>query len=199
VTVRERYREQVRDEAKRVALDQIAAGGPAALSINAIGKALGVSGPALYRYFENRDALLTALVVDAYEDLAATLEAELTIEAMGVAYRGWALAHPHRYRLLFEPPFPGFDASAERLVAAAQRSMNALLTVLPGDAPDPPRKLAAELRAWAKARGIDAKPGDALRAVLLWSRLHGFVSLELGGTFESMGLSADGLFAAALP
>ena len=199
MTVRERYREQVRDEAKRVALDQIAAGGPAALSINAIGKALGVSGPALYRYFKNRDALLTELVVDAYEELADALEQARTIESMGVAYRGWALANPHRYRLLYEPPLPGYDAHSDRLVAVAQRSMNALLAVLPACAPDPPRKLATELRAWAKARGIDVKPGDALRAVLLWSRLHGFVSLELGGTFASMGLSADALFAAALP
>ena len=36
---------------KKVALRQIADGGPQALSINAIGKELGVSGPALYRYF----------------------------------------------------------------------------------------------------------------------------------------------------
>jgi hypothetical protein len=48
-------------------------------------------------------------------------------------------------------------------------------------------------------RGIDAKPAHSLRAVLLWSCLHGFVSLELAGTFESLGLSADALFAAALP
>ena len=77
--------------------------------------------------------------------------------------------------------------------------MNSLIAVLPAELPEPPRRLAKELREWARTRGIDAKPGVSLRAVLLWSRLHGFVSLELGGNFESMGLSADALFAAALP
>src|ERR1044071_8438711 len=71
--IRERYRAQVRDEVKQVALAQLAQGGPAAVSISAIGKQLGVSGPALYRYFASRDELLTELVIDAYGDLAAAL------------------------------------------------------------------------------------------------------------------------------
>jgi AcrR family transcriptional regulator len=43
---------------------------------------LGVSGPALYRYFKNRDALLTALIEDAYDDLA---------DALARRYRAWPL------------------------------------------------------------------------------------------------------------
>src|SRR4051794_7104077 len=73
--MRGRFRGQVRDDVKAVALDQLAAGGPAALSVNAIAKELGVSGPALYRYFANRDELLAELVVDAYHDFAAALAA----------------------------------------------------------------------------------------------------------------------------
>ena len=58
----------------RPALRQLAEGGPQALSLNAIAKELGVSGPALYRYFAGRDELLTELVADAYDDLGAALE-----------------------------------------------------------------------------------------------------------------------------
>ena len=43
-----------------------------------------------------------------------------------------------------------------------------------------------------------ARRGAALRPVLVWSRLHGLVSLELGGNFASMGLDADELFEAEL-
>jgi AcrR family transcriptional regulator len=43
--------------------------------VNVIAEELGVSGPALYRYFAGRDALLTELIVDAYADLAAALTA----------------------------------------------------------------------------------------------------------------------------
>ena len=69
-TPRERYRTQVRDEVKAIALRQLAESGPAGISVNAIAKELGVSGPALYRYFTNRDELLDELVIDAHYDLA---------------------------------------------------------------------------------------------------------------------------------
>src|SRR5579863_3140801 len=76
-TMRERYRAQVRGEVKQAALRQLAESGPAGLSISAIGKQLGVSGPALYRYFASRDELLTELVIDAYHDLAHALSGAL--------------------------------------------------------------------------------------------------------------------------
>src|SRR5579863_5326123 len=75
--MRERYRAQVRQEVKQAALGQLAESGPAAVSVSAIGKQLGVSGPALYRYFASRDELLTELVIDAYQDLADALTSAL--------------------------------------------------------------------------------------------------------------------------
>src|SRR6478609_580241 len=96
--------ETVRAAVKRVALRQLEEGGPGAVAINAIARELGVSGPALYRYFKNRDALITALIEDAYNDLADTLEPADSLTAAARAYRRWALAQPHRYRLLFSAP-----------------------------------------------------------------------------------------------
>ena len=72
-SMRDRFREHVREDVKEVALEQLAGGGPQAISLNAIARRLGVSGPALYRYYSNRDELLTELVIDAYRDLAAAL------------------------------------------------------------------------------------------------------------------------------
>jgi AcrR family transcriptional regulator len=146
-----------------VALTQLAAGGPPAVALNAIARELGVSGPALYRYFRNRDALLTELVLDAYNDLAETLAGA---QSLPDAYRAWALAQPHRYRLLFTAPLPGYDAHQPELVAAAQRSMDLLLKLEP----------------------------DRERAVTLWSRMHGHVSLEIEGNFASMGLDPEALY-----
>ena len=166
-TIRERYRAQVRREVKQAALDQLAQAGPAGVSVSAIGKQLGVSGPALYRYFGSRDELLTELVIDAYHDLADALTAAVgrtpgqdpraRLEALARAYRSWALAQPHRYRLLFGPPLPGYDAHAQRLVDAAWEAMNVLLGVLreSGDraAAPPPRPLESQLAAWAEPAG----------------------------------------------
>ena len=121
-TTRDRFRAQVRSEIKAAALAQVAEAGAQGVSVNAIAKQLGVSGPALYRYFANRDELLTELVVDAYGDFAGALRAAGgDARALARAYRTWAVAQPHRYRLLFAPPLPGYDAHAPRLVDAARR------------------------------------------------------------------------------
>ena len=210
--MRERYRVQVRTEVKQAALRQLAESGPAGLSVSAIGKELGVSGPALYRYFASRDELLTELVIDAYNDLAGALSAAISrapgpeprarVEAMARGYRSWALAEPHRYRLLFGPPLPGYDAHAQRLVAASEASMNLLLDVLrrlgKRTAAPATQPLASQLAAWAHTHAFDVDPAIALRAILIWSRLHGLVSLEIAGNFASMGIDPDQVFEAQL-
>jgi AcrR family transcriptional regulator len=211
-TMRERYRAQVRDEVKQAALLQLAESGPAGLSISAIGKQLGVSGPALYRYFASRDELLTELVIDAYHDLAHALtdaarhapglHPRARLEDIARAYRSWALAQPHRYRLLFGPPLPGYNAHAQRLVEAAQASINVLLGVLrelgdrTGNPPAEP--LASQLLALARTYGPDVDAAIALRAINIWSRLHGLVSLEIAGNFASMDIDPGHLFEAEL-
>jgi AcrR family transcriptional regulator len=218
LTIRERYRAQVRAEVKQAALAQLAQPGPEGISISAIGKQLGVSGPALYRYFASRDELLTELVIDAYHDLAGALTAATSrvsshdpgasLEVFARAYRSWALAQPHRYRLLFGPPLPGYDAHAQQLIDAAQKAMNLLLDILgeagDGEAGDgaagdragapPPQPLASQLAAWAQPHHPGIDPATALRAVLIWSRMHGIVSLEIAGNFASMGLDPGQLF-----
>lgn len=205
--IRGRFRAQVRDEVKAAALAQLEQGGPQAVSVNAIARQLGVSGPALYRYFSGREELVTALVVDAYTDLAATVSTAATggaaaapaggapgdrVRAVARAYRRWALDQPHRYRLLFTPPLPGVDAHAPALVEAAQASMAVLLDVLTPLAPRLPApgsaELARQLERVAGGSGDATDPGVALAAVRLWSRLHGLVGLELGGNTSSMGL-----------
>ena len=206
--MRERYRAQVRHEVKQAALRQLAESGPAAVSVSAIGKQLGVSGPALYRYFASRDELLTELVIDAYRDLADALSAaalnapepgpRARLETLARAYRSWALAQPHRYRLLFGPPLPGYDAPAQRLVQASHAAMAALVEALGelGDpvAPAPGPPLASQLAAWVRQHNLEADPATALRALLVWSRLHGFVSLEMAGNYASMGIDPDQVF-----
>ena len=207
--LRERFRAQVRDDVKKVALRQLAAEGPQGLSINAIAKELGVSGPALYRYFANRDALLAELVIDAYDDLGEWLAAANAksksrspaerFRAVARAYRGWAIAHPHRYRLLYSEPTPGFQAHADRLVEASRHAMRELLSVVEGlepaaATPPPGQKLSRQLKEWDRRHGLGADPAAALRAILTWARLHGIVSLEIEGNYASMGVDAERLF-----
>ena len=206
VSRRERLRAQVRDEAKAVALRQIAEAGPQSLSLNAIGKELGMTGPALYRYFAGRDDLLTDLISDAYHDLAEAVTAAGQaaadsppadrIRALARAYRGWALAQPHRYLLLFGTPVPGYQAPPHT-IEAATRTMRAFLEpiselAIDSDYPELERQLADGLA----APNPDAPwPGPSLRlAVAGWARLHGVVSLEVEGHFGPMGFDPGLLF-----
>ena len=204
-TMRQRYRSEVRAQIKELAEHQLATVGPTGLSLSAIARELGTSAPALYRYFDSRDALLTELVIDAYNDLADTLSTELGKPAGAStespltflrAYRSWATEHPHRYRLLFQSPVPGFDPNAGALVEAAQRSMNLLISTLSTQPPDLdlPKVLSEQLSTWATQNAPDTQTATALRATLIWSHIHGFVSLEIANIYATMGIDADALF-----
>ena len=209
-TPRERARAATIQEAKTIALRQLADGGVEAISLKAIALELGLTGPAIYRYFASRNDLLTELITDAYDDLALSLDAKVKatttrsgparIHALANAYRAWALAQPHRYRLLFSAPVPGYDANAPRLVDAADRSMATLIDLYPSTGSQPaagtlPKALTRQLREWALRHERDpGRPDTLYRAVVSWTRLHGFVSLEIEGAFASMSIDADTVF-----
>jgi AcrR family transcriptional regulator len=187
---RQQYREQTRQEIKRIAMEQLAADGVAGVSVNAIGKRMGVTGPALYRYFANRDALLTELISDGYHDLADTLERAMTgdgpdrLRAGARAMREWALAAPHRYLLLFGTPIPGYEAPAHTLQAAS-RSMAALLSAAGADT-EPPGTgdLQRQVTAWGERMSYGDLTARQLHWGLVgWSRLHGHLSLEVSDQF----------------
>ncbi|MFF5185409.1 TetR/AcrR family transcriptional regulator [Streptomyces sp. NPDC000345] len=200
---RERYRAQVRAEIKRRAREQIAVAGASALSLNAIAKKMGMSGPALYRYFAGRDELITELVRDAYRSLADTFRAAAgpgpDPAALAHALRGWALEDPQRYFLVYGTPVPGYHAPDD-VTAIASEIMAVLLdacVAAPSSGPATPLdEHLASHRAWAA--GHPAPPAALRRALAFWTRLHGVLSLELAGHFAGMGFDPALLFAAEL-
>jgi AcrR family transcriptional regulator len=197
----------MRDEIKELALRQLAEAGPQGISLNGIAHEIGVSGPALYRYFASRDELLTELIIEAYDDVATALKgaAEAASDrregdrflAVARAYRAWAIAAPHRYRLLFGPPLPGYNAHTDRLVTASRSSMGILLLVQPQrplkGMEQSGRRLMRQIEA-NSVGGWEVDPALFLRAMITWSRLHGLISLEIGGNFASMGLDPEQVY-----
>ncbi|WP_328327699.1 MULTISPECIES: TetR/AcrR family transcriptional regulator [unclassified Streptomyces] len=202
-TPRERYRAQVRAEIKQHAWEQIASAGTSALSLNAIAKQMGMSGPALYRYFAGRDELITELIREAYRSLADAVRAASgsgpDLAAAAHAMRAWALDDPHRYFLVYGTPVPGYHAPDD-ITAIASEIMAALLdacAALPSDHPPTPFETHLEdHREWA--HGHPAPPAALHRALTVWTRLHGVLSLELAGHFTGMGIDPGQLFAAEL-
>src|SRR4051794_1206375 len=100
---------------------QLAEVGPAALSVRQIARDVGLVSSAVYRYFPSRDELLTALIVEAYDELGDAVEqadagvrrrADLArrFRAVADAIHDWARANPHEYALLYGSPVPGYVA-----------------------------------------------------------------------------------------
>ncbi|MER7706693.1 TetR/AcrR family transcriptional regulator [Kitasatospora sp. NPDC097605] len=203
-TPRERYRTQVRAEVMERAWEQIATAGASALSLNAIAKQMGMSGPALYRYFANRDELITELVREAYRSLADTLAAAAAdgagLAALARTLRTWALADPQRYLLVYGTPIPGYRAPEDTTAISREIAgtlLDACAAALPPNTPATPLSthLAAH-RTWAATHPA---PPEALALFLtLWTRLHGVLSLELAGHFTGMRFAPETLFEAEL-
>ncbi|MCO5974075.1 TetR/AcrR family transcriptional regulator [Actinoallomurus soli] len=205
-TPRERYRAQLRAEVKERAWEQIAAAGAPGLSLNAIAKQMGMSGPALYRYFAGRDELITELIRDAYRSLADAIRtaaaAGADLAGLGHALRAWARDDPQRYFLVYGTPVPGYHAPDD-ITEIASEIMGALLDAAQSDGTavetpadgHPDARLEAHLaehRQWAD--GHPAPPAALRRALRFWTRLHGILSLELAGHFTGMGFDPAELY-----
>ncbi|GHB50864.1 TetR family transcriptional regulator [Streptomyces cirratus] len=200
----------MREEVKEKAWQQIAGSGASALSLNAIAKQMGMSGPALYRYFANRDELITELIRDAYRSLAdafadvAGAGGGPDLGALARALRRWALEDPHRYFLVYGTPVPGYHAPQD-ITAIASEMMSVLLDACAAAGPRPepaPQARAFEdhlagRREWAGDHP-DAPSPDLRLALAFWTRLHGALSLELAGHFTGMGLDPALLFESEL-
>ncbi len=210
LTRRARARAATIDEIKQTALTLMRQQSTTDVRFADIARSMGLTAPALYRYFADRDELLTAMIVDAFEDLAAALAAAVVavppgdpgrrLMATAQAYRLWARQDQQRFALIFGLPVPGYVAPVEGPTAlAAKRAMANLEGVVvaameAGMAGPPivPEAGAALARHLGEERHrCPAIPAATYQAMLLcWAGLHGFACLEAYGHLE--WLSDDG-------
>jgi AcrR family transcriptional regulator len=199
-TARERVRRELTSEIKAIALVQLASGGAGAVSLRAIAREMGMASSALFRYFPGRDALLTALIIDSYSELADAADAAearvhgSSVERRWVAIchgvRDWALAKPQQYGLIFGSPIPGYAAPA-RTIAPASRVPLLLGRLLvdhiaqggydAGAHPEPSRGVQ---RALDPVRDLlpPIVPSDLMvRGLMAWTYLFGAISFEVFG------------------
>ncbi|UOX92579.1 TetR/AcrR family transcriptional regulator [Amycolatopsis sp. FBCC-B4732] len=191
---RERYRAQVREEIKRHAWEQIAAAGVPALSLNAIAKQVGMSGPALYRYFGSRDELITALIRDAYRSIADAVQGARGqgFAMLAKVIRDWARADPQRYFLIYGTPVPGYHAPADTTALSHEVMAVLIETCSELQGPEVPAPFDDHLETHREWAGDGDVPNWVLhRALAFWTRLHGVLSLELAGHFAGMKFDPD--------
>jgi len=208
-TPRQLAREQNIERIKGLALTQLAESGAGSLSLRAIARELNLVSSAIYRYYPSRDELITALIVDAYGDLADALEGAGAPGRRGprrrwvdtcLSLRSWAVAEPHRWALIYGSTIPGYAAPVET-IAPAGRVVRALFAPVADADPHPAqhhigRTLAGQLDATRQALEIDVSRESTLGLVAAFSRLVGLLTLELNGQFVGGFEPADDLYAA---
>ncbi|WP_418516600.1 WHG domain-containing protein [Curtobacterium flaccumfaciens pv. flaccumfaciens] len=131
-TARALARQTVTAEILAAARTRLTGEGPAALSLRAVARDVGMVSSAVYRYFPSRDDLLTALLITDYDELGTAVEAAGAAAgpapgarwvAMCRAIRDWSIAHPGDFALLFGSPVPGYAAPRETVVPATRTTL----------------------------------------------------------------------------
>lgn len=210
-TPRQLAREETTARIKALALEQLASSSATELSLRAVAREIGVVSSAVYRYFASRDELLTALIVDAYDDLADHLERAGRPDRRGArrrwlevcgALRAWALAQPHRFALVYGSAIPGYAAPATTIEPAGRVVRAFCLPAaagetVPGTRGDPlTRALTGQLAVTAEALELDVDAGRTLLLVGAFAQVVGLLTLELNGHFVGGFEPADALFEA---
>jgi AcrR family transcriptional regulator len=201
------------EQIKETAWKQIAESGASALSLRAIARDLKISAPAIYNYFSDRDALVTALIIDAYtsfgdsqlaaRDAVPLEDVEGRLMAIGLAYRTWAHTYPQRYQLIFGTPIPGYEAPMLEVLPSAARSLSALVSVVDKlrtsgrlnvtSFPEVKAEYKYSFEQW-KTYGGDVDMLSLSIAMVIWSRVHGLVSLEIANNLPPFGANGDELY-----
>lgn len=187
-------------EAARRQLGEV---GPAALSLRAIAREVGVVPSALYRYLPGREAIITELIRTGYQRLGdAVSAAEAAVERTDLrerwlttwrATREWAVAHPHEYALLYGTPIVGYRAPQETIQPATVVVLTLARIAVESAAPADGAPLTGPLRADVDAvigalpgfglDSSDVSPRIVLTVIDAWTTLYGAISFELFGHY----------------
>jgi AcrR family transcriptional regulator len=219
-TRRERARAATIEEIKSTALALMHEQGTTDVRFTDIAREMGMTPPALYRYFDDRDDLLTALITDAYGALGAHVatardsvaEDDLAGRwvAAATAYRDWAKSEPQQFALILGLPVPGYVAPQEGPTTEAAKDAMAQLADLFVRAANlgrlgPPllNEVSPDMVRCAHDKHPELDgivPPESFQAMIhAWATLHGITSLDAYGHLDWMSVEArDALFASTI-
>lgn len=173
----EAFRERLCEAAARLYVDE----GPGAVTMRRLATELGCGTMTPYRYFENKDEIVTAVRIRGLHRFSEALEHALESpgdgrqrsRAVRDAYIAFARSNTATYRLMFEYPEINRDDPAYR--EAHQRMW---------------RTVAAHVEVMIAEGTVAGDP--AIIGHQIWAALHGAVMLEIAGMLP------EGFDAAAL-
>ena len=183
------------------------------LSLRAIARELGMVSSAVYRYFPSRDDLLTALIIDSYNELGEAAERADSIgdrddlpgrwrRVSGAAFQ-WAKANPSEYSLIFGTPIPGYAAPTDTigpatrftLVLVGLMSQAVRMGVRPAVLVEPGPSLHHDLDRIRDDLGVDVDDVTFVAGMQVWMGLFGAISFTLFGQLNNVVTDVDEFFA----
>jgi AcrR family transcriptional regulator len=151
------------------------------VTIRRLAEEIEYSQPVLYSHFENREAIVAAVAIEGFQELATSLreaaypsaDRRTALYNVATAYLGFTYEHPALYEAMFTMPTGLRFADA-----------------------DTKPELKAALAAVVTPSGND----DGVATETFWAALHGLAELERSGRFrrsarnERVALVVDGIF-----
>jgi AcrR family transcriptional regulator len=179
--------------------------GPEACSLRAIAREMGMTAPALYRYFDSHQDLIKHVVADIFTEIADGIHAaiqgagqasggDMTAKMIAACreFRRWSLNHKDEFGLLFGTPLPGLEAVHDEVIDDCAAKFSGTFFALflelwrkhpfpvpTDDEIDP--SLRTQLARYREGLGSDLPLGAFLTFLRCWVRLYGMVSLEVFG------------------
>jgi len=217
-TRRERLRaatvEEIRATARRLLVEQ----GTAAVTLRAIARDMGMTAPALYRYYPSLETLVEALCAHFFDECSDTIEAARDgagpdpgdkLFAACRAFRGWSMAHPAEFGLMFGKPLADLDPDHHEMSEAHQAGLRfagvfaALFAEIwarqPFEVPEYiAPELASQLHTYVDQLGLPLPVGAVQLFLSCWIRLYGMVAMEVFGHLHFALTDAEPMFEAEL-
>jgi AcrR family transcriptional regulator len=188
---------EITSTARRLLVEQ----GPDGVTLRAIAREMGMTAPALYRYFASHEDLRGAVEDQLFDELVGVIEAawdDLPEEAASQkpmqvvrSFRRWAVEHPREFELVFaqsaapkgDQPRSGIPHSERfgaHFLALYQQWWTKHPFPVPPDADLDPA-LAAQLRRYQRDSAPDLPLGALQVFLAVWVRVYGLVALEVFG------------------
>jgi AcrR family transcriptional regulator len=203
--------QEILQTARRLLVEQ----GTDAVTLRAIAREMGLTAPALYRYYDSRETLIKYVIADIFTELTADIHAAIArakersggdlaeqVVAAAWEFRRWSLGHPKEFSLLFGTPLPGVcvekdDITAEGGGQFGNTFFELILELwlkhpfpVPADEEIDPGLLEqlGRYRDGLGERAAGLPLGLLLIFLRCWIRLYGIVSLEV---FGHLGFALD--------
>ncbi|MEU4833524.1 TetR/AcrR family transcriptional regulator [Streptosporangium sp. NPDC023615] len=205
-TRRERVRQNTLQEIRSIARQLLIASGSSGVTVNAVAREMGMSGPALYRYYPSHEELVEAVTADFFLELTEVMRATRDDVAYDTpsrrllatcrAMRSWTIAHRAEFEWMFASPTSGsreLNSTSVRYRAKQDfervffDQIVELWRTRPFPVPDLSElraPLREQLRAYSAAMEGLLPPEAAHVFLSCWIRLYGLLCMEVLNQLE---------------